>query len=59
MDGSLSVKELESLLLEKTEALEECVEMLEKAQCDTEQLRKENEAMAFDLDDAQRLLDEY
>lgn len=44
-DGSLSVKELETLLLEKTEALEECLENLEVVQSEVEDLRKENERM--------------
>ena len=52
MEGSLSTKELERLLLEKTEALEECMETLEQMQSDAEELKKENNTMAFDLDDA-------
>ena len=39
LDGSLSIKELEKLLIEKTEALEECMETIEQLQCDGEEMR--------------------
>ena len=57
-DGSLRKEELEKLLLERTETLEECKDAFDALQQEVLDLQNENDNMAAELINAQKLFDE-